>query len=196
MTAAGDITVRPLGRDDWPAIERLFGANGACGGCWCMFWRVAKGGAVWTASKGAPNRRAFKRLVGSGEATGVLAFRGSTPVGWCSVAPKEDFAYFDRTRALLCNSPSGTWSVTCFYVPTRERGRGIAGALLQAAVVLAQDGGAAAVEGYPVRPPADGATVAASFAWTGLPALFEAAGFQKIKRPPEARPIYLRVLPR
>ena len=27
----------------WPALEQLFGEHGACGGCWCMFWRIEKG---------------------------------------------------------------------------------------------------------------------------------------------------------
>jgi hypothetical protein len=27
----------------WPALEQLFGPNGACGGCWCMWWRIEKG---------------------------------------------------------------------------------------------------------------------------------------------------------
>jgi hypothetical protein len=29
------ITIRPLTPDLWPAIEDLFGENGAVGGCWC-----------------------------------------------------------------------------------------------------------------------------------------------------------------
>jgi predicted GNAT family acetyltransferase len=175
VSVGADITVRPLGTDDWPLIERLFGANGACGGCWCMVWRLPKGGALWTESKGEPNRKAFKRLVVSGRASGVLAFRGETAVGWCSAAPKEDFAYFGRTRALDIDSPPKTWSVTCFFVPSRARGQGVAGALLRGAIELARKGGAAALEGYPVRPPASGEKTAAAFAWTGVPALFTAA---------------------
>lgn len=34
------VIVRPLTSDLWPAFEDLFGRNGACNGCWCMFWRV------------------------------------------------------------------------------------------------------------------------------------------------------------
>ena len=61
-------TTRPLTRDDWPVIEALFGANGACGGCWCMWWRVPMGGKAWDAAKGSPNREAFRSLVQSGRA--------------------------------------------------------------------------------------------------------------------------------
>ena len=36
------LTVRPLTPDLWPAFEDLFGANGACYGCWCMYWRIGR----------------------------------------------------------------------------------------------------------------------------------------------------------
>jgi len=34
------LTIRPLTADLWPAFENLFGENGACNGCWCMYWRI------------------------------------------------------------------------------------------------------------------------------------------------------------
>jgi GNAT superfamily N-acetyltransferase len=34
------LTIRPLTPDLWPALEDLFGKNGACNGCWCMYWRI------------------------------------------------------------------------------------------------------------------------------------------------------------
>jgi hypothetical protein len=36
------LTVRPLTPDLWPALEDLFGENGAVGGCWCMYWRIGR----------------------------------------------------------------------------------------------------------------------------------------------------------
>lgn len=45
------IEVRDLGAADRPFVERLFGSNGACGGCWCMHWRTPKG-ADWQHEKG------------------------------------------------------------------------------------------------------------------------------------------------
>ena len=34
--------VVPLTPDLWPAFEALFGAAGACMGCWCTHWRVPR----------------------------------------------------------------------------------------------------------------------------------------------------------
>ena len=33
------IVIRPATREHWSDLAALFGARGACGGCWCMFWR-------------------------------------------------------------------------------------------------------------------------------------------------------------
>ena len=172
------LTTRALRKADWPHIEALFGANGACGGCWCMFWRVARGGKFWAEQKGEGNRRAFRALVESGAAGGVLAFEGRAPVGWASVAPRVDFAYFDRSRTIPPAVEEATMSVTCFFVERGRRGQGVARALLEAAVAYAAKEGAALIEGYPsvVRP---GVRQADAFVHTGVPALFKAAGFRR-----------------
>jgi hypothetical protein len=34
------LTIRPLTPDLWPALEDLFGKDGACNGCWCMYGRI------------------------------------------------------------------------------------------------------------------------------------------------------------
>lgn len=172
------ITTRALKKTDWPHVEALFGANGACGGCWCMFWRVPSGGAYWAEHKGAKNRKAFKALVESGAASGVLAFEGRTPVAWASVAPREDFAYFARTRTIPPAVREKTFSVTCFFVARSHRGRGVGAALLSEAIALARRNGAKVLEGYPSAPKSPGKQ-ADAFVHTGLPSMFEAAGFAR-----------------
>ncbi len=177
----GDITVRPLAPNDWPVVAKLFGANGACGGCWCMWWRVPQGGKLWRESQGDKNRESFRRLIKAGKVHAVLAFAGDEPVGWCSFGPKESFARMKRMRSLQHESPEGTWSVICFYIPSRWRGRGVATALLRASTDRAFELGAKAVEGYP-KVPKDGARMPGAFAWTGVPALFERVGYEHATR--------------
>lgn len=187
------IRTRPLTRDDWPVIETLFGANGACGGCWCMWWRVPMGGKTWEAAKGEPNRRAFRALVQSGGASGVLAFEGDTPVGWCSIGPRARFPRLDRSKALVREWHAATWSLNCLFVPARARGRGVATALVAAAIDFAAASGATEIEAYPqiLKP---GERQAGAFVWTGVPALFEPLGFQPVIRPERGRGLYLRTL--
>lgn len=172
------LKARALRRTDWPQIEALFGANGACGGCWCMFWRVPSGGAYWAEAKGDKNRRSFRALVESGAATGVLAFDGRAPAAWASVGPRADFAYFNRTRTIPPAAEERTWSVTCFFVARPYRRRGASQILLAAAKDLARKKGARILEGYPAAPKSNGAQPDA-FVHTGLPAMFKAAGFER-----------------
>lgn len=155
-----------------------------------MAWRLRK--AEWERGRGAGNRAAFRKLVRAGSAPGVLAFEGERAVGWCSVAPRADFAALESKRSLATDWDAGTWSVTCFFLAKEGRGRGIGTRLLRTAVALARAGGATCLEGYPALPPRDGSALPAAFAWTGLPGMFEACGFRALADVPGKRPIYVR----
>ncbi len=181
---------RPLSDQDWPVIETLFGRNGACGGCWCMLWRIPRGGKYWDQQKGEGNKQAFRRLVENGEVFGPLAFSDGIPVGWCSIGPKGDFPYFSRSRVLAHGSPPGTWCVTCFFIPLRWRGKGIATGLLKAAITLAHTKGASGLEGYPVVPKSAQQAIPAAFAWTGVPRLYQRCGFELVTEISGSRPVY------
>lgn len=37
---ADDITFEPLTRKNWLLFTGLFGERGACGNCWCMYYRA------------------------------------------------------------------------------------------------------------------------------------------------------------
>ncbi len=192
-TRRARVSTRPLTRKDWPIIDRLFGPNGACGGCWCMLWRAKQGGKAFEASKGEPNKRAFKKLVAGGQVFGALAFREDEAVGWCSVGPRADFPGLERSRVLQTDWRDTTWSVTCFYIPTRWRHRGVAVALLREAVNVARDNGATELEAYPVTPYQSGGNeIPGAFAWTGVQPLFEKLNFRPLERPEQTRIVYVR----
>lgn len=176
------LTTRDLTPALWPALEQLFGKNGACGGCWCMSWRVEKG-ERWEDLKGAEAKRRFEALVRSGAATGVLAFEGDTPVGWAAYGPRTSFAKLDRSRTLACDDADQVWSLPCFFIKAGHRGQGVASALLAHAVDALRAKGATIAEGYPVRPKRPGEKIPAAFAWTGTRAMFEAQGFQVVGNP-------------
>ena len=175
----GGVTLRIITASDWPNIVRLFGPNGACGGCWCMWWRVPRGGKLWAKVKGSNNRAAFRRLVQQGLVHGVLAFSGEEPVGWCSFGPRSSFPRLERVRALKRDWSEGTWSINCFYVARDWRGCGIAKRLVEEATKRAFQSGASEVEGYPVGPATDGKALPAVFAWTGVPAMFQSNGYRE-----------------
>jgi len=190
MTSAAlpALDFQPLTPDRWGDLTSLFGPRGACAGCWCMFWRLPR--KEFEHGQGEGNRRALRRLVASGRVPGIMAYDGGAAVGWCSIEPRERFAALERSRALRRIDDAPVWSVTCFFVKRGYRRRGMAVALLEAAVAHAAAHGAQLVEGYPIEPRSK--TLADAFAWNGPIAVFRAAGFSEAGRGATGRPIMRR----
>lgn len=177
--------------DRWKDLEALFGPRGACGGCWCMWWRAPR--SVWRVSKGEGNRRALRGLVRRGPPPGILAYEKGAPIGWCAIAPRSDYPALGRSRVLApVDEQSGVWSVTCFFVAKAFRRRGVTVRLLKAAVQHARASGARIIEGYPVVPPSG--SMPDAFAYTGLVSAYAKAGFVEVARRSRNRPIMRRVL--
>jgi GNAT superfamily N-acetyltransferase len=185
-----DIEVHTLTPDRWPDLEALFGPRGAVGGCWCMWWRVPA--ALWERSKGEPNRQALRGIVDGGDSPGLLAYAAGEPVGWCAVAPRPEYARLERSRVLKPVDDQPVWAVVCFFIARKQRGRGVGSALLSAAAEFAAQRGARIIEGYPVEPRS--ARMPDTFAYTGLPSMFRAAGFEEVERRSPGRPIMRKVL--
>jgi GNAT superfamily N-acetyltransferase len=173
----------------WPALEKLFGPNGACGGCWCMWWRVERGGKLWEETRGVPAKRAFKQLVVSGQAKGVLAFVDGEPVGWCSLGPRAHFPRLERVRAYRRSGATGVWSINCFFIARHLRGKGVARTLLKAAVRACKQHGAEIIEAYPVTTTREGKRLADAFSWTGPLKIFEEQGFTVVQADPPTKPL-------
>ncbi|MBM3555226.1 MAG: GNAT family N-acetyltransferase [Alphaproteobacteria bacterium] len=182
--------LRTLRKTDGPVVERLFGSRGACGGCWCMWWRLARGGKLWEESKGEKNRHAFLDLIAAGKVHAILAFEGKEPVGWCSFGPRPSFPRLTRSRVLARDVGEGTWTIACYFLAPAARGRGLGQALLEAARKEAVKLGAKEVEGIPYAVKGK-AKAPAVFAFTGVPAMYDKAGFSRLKRPKGMRPIYV-----
>lgn len=172
----------------WADVEALFGDRGACAGCWCMFWRLRR--KDWEAGKGAGNKRRFRALIEGGAKPGILAYTGREPIGWCALAPREEYDYLTRSRTLKPLDEQSVWSVSCFFVLRPYRRQGVATRLLEAAVAHAAKRGARVVEGYPTEAGSDAAPDA--FLWQGTPDVFRNAGFHEAARPSRTRYIMRR----
>ncbi|HVA88340.1 MAG TPA: GNAT family N-acetyltransferase [Chloroflexota bacterium] len=145
------LEIHPLTPDRWTDLETLFGPRGAYGGCWRMWWRRSP--AVFKRDKGAANRAAFQALVAT-EATpsGLLAYAATAPIGWCALAPREEYPRLERSRAMARVDGAPVWSITCFFVSHRYRRQGVTTRLLTTAVAHAASWGVRIVEGYPIDP--------------------------------------------
>jgi len=180
-----NLETHPLTLDRWKDLEELFGERGACGGCWCMSWRLKR--SEFERQKGEKNKSALKKLVRSGQVPGILGYSQGKPVAWCSVGPRETYPTLERSRVLKRIDEEPVWSVVCLFVAKPFRRKGVSVEMLKGAVEHAKRNGAEIVEGYPVKP-RQGMWPDA-FVWVGLPSAFEKAGFKEARRASAARSI-------
>jgi GNAT superfamily N-acetyltransferase len=155
-----------------------------------MWWRLTA--REFDARKGEANRRAMKAIVTSGRVPGLLAYHRGEVVGWCSVAPREEFPRLERSRILKPVDAEPVWSVVCFFVAKSHRRTGVGLRLLKAALEHVRGSGGRILEGYPVEPK-KGSTPDV-FAYHGVAEMFRRAGFREVARRSETRPIMRYVL--
>jgi GNAT superfamily N-acetyltransferase len=180
------VELRP---DLWPALEQLFQENGACGGCWCQWWRVEHGGKLWNEIKGEAAKARMKELTKSGQALGILAFGGDVPVGWCSFGPRAEFPRLETVKAFRRDDTAGVWCVNCFFIHRAHRGQGIARGLLDAALQVMERRRVKTIEAYPVIATKDGKRLAPAFSFTGPIDIFTDRGFEEIQRLTPSKPL-------
>lgn len=182
--------IRPVTPARWADLERLFGPRGACGGCWCMWFRRRR--SEYERKKGAGNKRALKKLVMSGDPPGLIGYLKGEPIAWCALAPREEYSVLERSRVLARVDDRPVWSIVCLFVAKPHRRQGVSVAMLEAAVRYARTRGARLVEGYPIEPKKK--AMPDVFAMSGLASAFTKAGFTEVARRSESRPIMRRLL--
>jgi len=180
-----DLSFHPLTQKLWRDFEILFGDNGACGGCWCMNWKLR--GKAFDENKGDRARQMQKSVVDSKQVPGLIGYLDGYPVGWVAIEPRSAYPKLAHSRVLTPVDDQEVWSVTCFFVEKQHRKKGIAVELLKAAVAYAKEQGGKIVEGYPVDSKTD---QPAPFVFTGTASAFKKAGFKEVARNSPTRPIF------
>jgi GNAT superfamily N-acetyltransferase len=173
----------PLSAGTWMHLVELFGANGACGGCWCMTSRLS--GAQYQQHKGEGNKQLLKKLVDAKEPLGVIGFINEKPVAWCSVSPKEKLLQMRNSRLMKYTPSDGTWCIVCLFIKKDFRRKGLSAQMIAGACKYAQVNGAGIVEAYPVVSRSQ--NMPDVFAWNGLWPAYKKAGFSLIKEVSDSR---------
>jgi GNAT superfamily N-acetyltransferase len=174
LTSALDI--HPVTPERWSDLVEFFTRSGPRGGhrnspasgCWCMYWRQRSNGNM------ALNRRRMNAIVRAGREPGMLAYDDGVPIGWISIAPREEFPVLLRSPQYRPrDTDEGVWSIVCFTIDRYARRRGVAVALFDRAVEHAFAPAATAVEAYP--------HVANDDDYMGCVPLYEQAGFVRFR---------------
>jgi GNAT superfamily N-acetyltransferase len=181
------LTFRPLAAELMDALEAIFRGNWGTG-CWCMYPRLTAAQMRNLPGPGSFNRRrrdAMTELARRPIAPGLLAFEDGEPVGWIAIAPRRELSRAAASRATPAVDDHDVWVIPCITVRKTARGRGIAVALIRAAVAYAGENGAPLVEAYPR---AGAERTGDDNVYFGTELLFRRAGFRVVRQPLENRP--------
>jgi ribosomal protein S18 acetylase RimI-like enzyme len=183
------LRIARLTPDRWSDLEAIFRAKGCsiARGCWCMAYRLSGSREPFPpgVTRAQANRAGLKALVDAGNPPGLIGYRGKVPVGWVSIAPREEYAKLKRSPVMKAVDDQPVWSVICFVVPAEYRGQGVAQALLTEAIAYAKKKGATMVEAYPVDKPARSKD---DYMWFGAKSMYDNAGFKEVARRKPQRP--------
>lgn len=175
------LTFRPLTPDVWSALEDLFEGGGPTRRCWCMYWRI---GSRYRHQTSNANKESFLEVVQAGPPPGIVAFDGDLAVGWCQINARSSLARLEKDRVFKNVDGQPVSALSCFFVRTGYRRRGVAAALTREALEVARRSGAPALEAYPLDP-----DVSPSASFTGFVSTFLRLGFTLISRPKPERPV-------
>lgn len=169
MKTDKDITIKSVDQTTWDDFESLFESKGGPSYCWCMVWREIEKGK--SRSSKSDKKEALKNCVDHNIPVGLLAYKDSEPIAWCSIAPRDTYRSLggDETK-------EDVWSLVCFFIKKEYRRQHMSVELITAALKYAKRNGAKYVEAYPVK------TDSPSYRFMGFVKTFEKAGFSFVKK--------------
>ncbi|MER8403134.1 GNAT family N-acetyltransferase [Mesorhizobium sp. M0185] len=188
-------TIAPLVPELWADFEDLFGRQGACYGCWCTHFRLSP--AARRASNRERNKDHIKARIEAGPPPGLLAFEGGQAVGWMQIGPRADVPEWNNQgRGSAPIDPAdasdlGVWAISCFFIRTKARGKGLSHRLVQGGIEFARENGARLIEACPIDLSKDSRSIGL---FVGSSRVFEKAGFQRLVERKPGRPLVRLVL--
>jgi GNAT superfamily N-acetyltransferase len=179
------IRFKALDSSTWNDFVELFGEKGACGGCWCMNWRLSK--KEFDQNKGDGNKNAMYEMVEEGIPLGVIGYQNNKPFGWCSVSPRDFFVRLENSRIHARIDDTDVWSISCLFLSKEYRQKGFSEKMIAAAVNYASQLGAYWVEAYPFDNTRE--KNPDPFVWTGISSAYYKVGFKEVARRSPNRPV-------
>ena len=189
------VAIKPLTADLWPAFEDLFGKHGACYGCWCTHFRLPP--AVRRDNDSTSNKQHIRARIEAGPPPGLLAFEDDNAVGWMQIGPRADVPEWNNAGRGSAPAEPGdasdpaVWAVSCFFIRSKARGKGVTHLLVQGGLDYARKNGARLVEACPMDQSKDSRSIGL---FVGSSRVFEKAGFSRLIERKAGRPLMRYVL--
>jgi GNAT superfamily N-acetyltransferase len=191
MISSEGVSIVPIADAAWPDVQQVFGTRGDPARCWCQFFKLPN--REWWDEPSESKEALLHGQAGEDPGPGLIAYLDGEPVGWCAIEPRPKYPQLLRSKVVTGGSAEpgddpSVWAITCFVVRVGFRRRGVASALVAAAVDWARQHDARLIEGYPVDTAAREKTSAAAL-YHGSVSLFESAGFTVATRPSPGRAV-------
>jgi GNAT superfamily N-acetyltransferase len=185
LPAREALQIRPIGPASADDLGALLATDKSADGCWCMWFITSV--KAYHAARGDGNRSRSRELMGaSRHPMGLVAYLDGEAVGWCAVGPRSRYARAIATPSYKGRDPAEderVWLIPCLFVRKDQRGSGIGDSLVRAALALAAENGAEAVEAFPHA----GTKHRGADTQVGFEPLFARCGFSPLRRPSETR---------
>lgn len=127
----------------------------------------------------------------SNTTSGLVAYLGGEPAGWCAVEPRIAYPGLLRNNRVPWlgrsedKADDTVWALTCVFARAGFRRRGVSRALVASAVDFARQRGARAIEGYPMTR----TDVIDEELHVGTLSIFATTGFTEVTRPTTRRAV-------
>ncbi len=195
-TSEQPLLIVPANEASWADLQLIFGQRGPGSRCQCQRFKLAhrESFGSFPAEERAHRLRDQTECghPDAGSTSGLVAFLGDQPAGWCAVEPRPRFTGLVRVFRVPWEgrdedkADDSVWAVTCFLIRAGFRKRGVGRALAAAAPAFARDRGARAIEGYPLI--GDVTSEIRQQSWVdelhvGTERMFADAGFAIVTRP-------------
>jgi GNAT superfamily N-acetyltransferase len=196
QTSSKAITVVPANKASWDDLQTIFGTRGDPPRCQCQYFKTSP--AQWRAMRVEERAGRLREQTACGHpraraTSGLVAYLGSEPAGWCAVEPRSVYVHLLGSRVVWAGrsedrADDRVWAVTCFVTRPGFRRLGVAAALAAATVGFARERGASAIEGYPmITQP--GKEITWGEMYVGSRSMFADAGFTEVSRPTRRRAV-------
>jgi len=168
------------GAEHGDALAELFEASQTP--CFCRFWHFEGDKNAWLercALAPEKNEAEMREALARPALHGLIAFDGPRAVGWMKLAPRATLPKLRARpvyRALDLGPDDGVLAIGCMLVRPDARGTGVARALVAAAIEVARERGARAIEAYPHA----ASPLGPHEVWMGPADLFASLGFRRV----------------
>lgn len=200
MTASPPaLSVVPANQASWEDLQTVLGTRGIASRYQCQRYKLRprESFASFPVEERAHRLREQTDCANQHSRTtsGLVGYLDREPVGWCAVEPRTEYSGLVRNNRVPWvdraedKTDDSVWAVTCVFARAGFRRRGVGRALVRAAVSLARERGARALEGYPMTTTTNELLEELH---VGTFDMFADAGFAEVSRPTLRRAV-LRV---